>query len=153
MANHSPGRFQFSLRLMLAAVAAVGLATVALQGGRSLPAGFIRLFLVLAFPAMTATISLRARGSRQAFWTGAFFAALAAFFKHFAEFGTYSVELPQVDGHRFELLLEYLRTSTKIESQTIGLLWLLMPVVGALCALTYWLLFQGEAPRDERPDA
>ncbi len=145
-------RFQFSLRILLAGVAAVGLATIALQVRGSILAGAIRILLALGFPALTATISLHTRGPVRAFWMGAFFASLAAFFKHFAEFGTYSLELSQ-DGYPFESLVGYVKTLTQLYPQIIGLLWLSMPVVGLACASTYWLAFGGGPDCNPPPEA
>jgi hypothetical protein len=148
-------RTQFSLRTLLAAVAAVGLATFALQGERSIYAGVIRLLLVICFPALTATIGLNSHGAVRAFWVGAFFSALGAFLEEFHDYGSFILEgIPRVEGeHEFESLLHRISSPPRNMRHLTAFLWLSMPIVGSACAMAYRFAFGSKSSCGRPPEA
>src|SRR5262249_20580986 len=114
----------------------------------------MRMVLILAFPAVTVTRGLCTRGTVRAFWMGAFFAALAAFVWQFNHFGPYSASLPPDTYYpRFEALMGQVQISSERESEMIGFVWLSMPIVGLVSALSYRFAFGGKSGCGRPPGA
>ena len=134
------GQFQFSLRLLLAAVAAVSVTAAVLIAEPTWQAGLALLFLSMLYPAVFLTGVLTANRTRRAICIGALIPAL--------------VSLTLVVAHISAYLFKFLINSSEIEHirsllwevarryrLIVGMIWGSMPLFGAACGLLERIFF------------
>lgn len=136
---------QFSLRMLLAAVAVVGIGAALWVAEPSWQVGAIECLLLGWVPASAAVLSASSNGKARAFWIG--FAAESilppTLFASFIGFDTPVFE-------DFQPYLGFFRaflTNLSANFRTVLLLWTFAPMAGLLCALTHWLLVRPAEPK------
>jgi hypothetical protein len=134
-------RTQFSLRTLLAAVAAVGIGTALWTAEPSWQVGAVELSL-LGWGLASATILIaNSAGMARAFWLGCTVEFVLPAILHVGSTNYSSLTL----NWHFESFLWNLSS----QFRTVLLFWAFSPVVGLLCVFTHWLLIRPpQGPQD-----
>jgi hypothetical protein len=144
---------QFSLRLLLAAIAAVGIGAALWAAEPSWQVGILQSLVVMAAPACILTAAMHQQGANRAFLLGATFVATISTV-------TYSYQL----ANECRVLLDRNWTSLPVGTQQMFLpdglkassvlfkhalfQWSFAPFVGLFCVFTHWLLLRPPEPKD-----
>lgn len=143
--------YQFSLRTLLAAVAAVGIGAALWVAEPSWQVGAVEFLLLALLPATTAMLCVSSTGKARAFWVGVTVESLLPTIG----WAVYGIEIslnpylangsnPQLDLlHNWLLLLSG-------NFRPVLLVWAFAPIVGLLCVLTHWLFIRSADPAEPR---
>lgn len=142
------GRMQFSLRILLAAVAVVGIGAALWTAQPSWQVGILQTSFVLALPACVTVGAMQWSGHCRAFCVGLSFAttipAVIFLLRVTNESAVLIVDsavagIPlETSGEEMQLL-RGLSLSSSLFKLAAGQ-WAFAPVVGLLCVFTHWLL-------------
>ena len=128
--------FQFSLRMMLAAVAVVGIGAGLWVAEPSWQVGVAEALIVAWTLTSAVILTVHSRGKARAFWMGCAGQCITAacflpqFVLKIAPFG----EFPEFLG-----MLPYLTDALSNNFRCFLVAWAFAPVVGLLCVFTHWL--------------
>jgi hypothetical protein len=150
------GRFQFSLRMMLAAVAVVGIGAGLWVAEPSWQLGVVEALLLAWVPASAVLLSIQFTGKARAFWMGVAAECVWPILVCLSVAVLFSLGIVPVDsalpetpplltrpawwfpGFLFDLSEHFL---------PVLLAWAFAPVVGLLCVLTHWLFIRPPVPK------
>ncbi|HQU46462.1 MAG TPA: hypothetical protein PK867_26885 [Pirellulales bacterium] len=133
--------FKFSLRA-IPTIATAGAYAAIFASPRTLLTYLLLVGLALLFPSFFAVGALNSRGSRQAFYAGAFFPAFAAMLF----FVTEHLRFVQTNIHYHLQAGQFPRQA--ISDPILALLWLMIPLSGLASAAFCWL-FASKPPPDK----
>lgn len=148
-------RTQFSLRTLLAAVAAVGIGAALWTTEPSWPIGLLQSLFVMAAPACIFVAAMHCRGASRFFWLGVAFAGTISAATYFYQLAN-ECRVLIADRHWTHVpvgtqqffLPEGLASSSIFFKLTL-IQWSVAPVVGLLCVFTHWLLVRPpQGPQD-----
>lgn len=136
---------QFSLRMLSAAVAVVGIVATLWVAEPSWQVGAIECLMLGWVPASAAVLSASSSGKARAFWIGFTAESILppTLFASFIGFDTPVFEDFQPYFGFFRAFL----TNLSANFRTVLLLWTFAPMAGLLCALTHWLLVRPAGPK------
>jgi hypothetical protein len=143
--------FQFSLRMMLAAVAVVGIGAGLWVAEPSWQVGILQTLFVLALPAGVTVAATQLSGPSRAFCVGLSFAttipAITFIFPLTLEcrnlVGTVAGVFESNEGVRW---LHGLSLTSQL-FKLAAFQWAFAPVVGLLCVFTHWLFIRPPEPK------
>jgi hypothetical protein len=139
--------YQFSLRTLLAAVAAVGIGAALWVAEPSWQVGAIEALFLAFVPAAAVALAVHSSGTAKTWWIGnaiaSAFAAILQFMQStlLLAYDSTLVEAPFADLTRLALALSF-----KFHSAILALAF--APVVGLLCVLTHLALIRPPEPKD-----
>lgn len=146
--------YQFSLRTLLAAIAAIGIGAALWTAKPSWQIGVIEAFLLAWVPASAALLAAHSSGVAKSWWIGiAAGCTFATILLLLADTNwsvmVYSIAPANLAPGRLGQLKVFVETLS-LNFQTLLLLWAFAPVVGLLCVLTHWLLIRSADPAEPR---
>lgn len=139
-------RFQFSLRMLLVAVAVVGIGAALWRAEASWQAGAIEFLLVAWVVATVAMMSVNAKGRAKAFWMGVTTECVWPVLGYLPVVGFFSLNGVIESGHPVPPFLDTLDwfplflIGMSDSFRPVLLAWAFAPVIGLLCIFTHWLL-------------
>jgi hypothetical protein len=144
-------QMQFSIRTLLAAIAAVGIgAALWTAEPPSWQLGAVEALLMAWVLASTEMLRMNSMGKPKAFWAGFTAECKLVTFFYFLCFVPVRNILLDADLFMSRPLgtLGVLANSLSIHFRPLFLSWAFAPVVGLLCVLTHWLLIRPPEPKD-----
>jgi hypothetical protein len=139
------GRFQFSLRMMLAAVAVVGIGAALWTAEPSWQVGAVEVLLLAWVPGAAMTLSVHSSGKARTFWLG-FTAEIVLTIVLLKEtFPTNILGMQLSNSGPFDSLRIFLHAFPNA-FRLVLLAWAFAPIVGLLCGFTHWLLIRPPEP-------
>lgn len=136
--------FQFSLRMLLAAVGIVGIGAGLWVAEPSWQIGAVEFLLLACVPASAAALSVHSDGRAKAFWMGVTSECISAAVFCCTGMGAVALDLlglPTFIPTSLEsLMARFWLLSANF--QAILFSWAFAPVVGLLCVFTHWLFIR-----------
>jgi hypothetical protein len=142
-------RFQFSIRLMLVATAAVAAAFWVITSEPGWPSLMSLVFFAIAFATVSTIAAVCSGGRLRVFWVGASVMLIVGALIAVAGvmWLPFSVGRPSLESYEFTdrvlILSSFLRTS-------VAAFWLFAPFNGIICALVHWLFLRPTPQEVER---
>ena len=139
-------RTQFSLRTLLAAVAAAGIAAALWVAEPSWQVGVFEILLLVLAPAAAIALAVHSTRTAKTWWIGIAtalgFTSILLFLQStmLLIYDSSIVESPLADLMRFAGALSF-------NFRSAILAWAFAPVVGLLCVFTNWLLIRPPEPK------
>lgn len=137
---------QFTLRTLLAAVAAVGIGAALWVAEPSWQAGLIEILFLIWVPASAVILSANSSGKTRAWWiglaAGCIFGINLYLLSDAGVVNAFSLYANPNPAPTRLARLQAVAKGLSSEFQVLLLLWSLAPVVGLLCVFTHWLLIR-----------
>ena len=147
-------RMQFSLRMLFAAVAVVGIGAALWVAEPSWQVGAVEVLLLAGVPASAVMLSIYCPRRLKPFWIGvtAQSLLLVFFYSYFLQPGQFvnMQAVASVPGVMMPTFWDYLTTFLFRLSgyfRLALLFWTFAPVIGLLCVFTHWLLIRPPQPK------
>jgi hypothetical protein len=126
--------YQFSLRMLLAAVAVAGIGAALWTAKPSWKVGAIEALLLVWVPTSAIVMVINSTGMSKTFWIGTSAECLAA------SLGFIRYAVPVESYSTYSVMLQYLAYHISDRFWSVLLAWAVAPIVGFLCVATHWLL-------------
>ena len=140
---------QFSLRTLLAAVAAVGIGAALWTAEPSWKVGAFEFLLLAWVPASAALLAAHSAGAARSWWIGITAESTLTtfiFFTHFVPLETLIFK----NSSALYTGLFYVAFNISESFRTALKLWAFAPIVGLLCVLTHWLFIRSADPAEPK---
>ncbi len=147
------GRFNYSLRTLLATVAALGIGAALWMAEPSWQIGLVETLFLICVPASAVILSVNSSGKARAWWVGIAAGCIFGINLYLpSDAGVVNVFTLYANPNPAATPLARLQAIAKSlssEFQVLLLLWSFAPVVGLLCVFTHWLLIRPpQGPQD-----
>jgi hypothetical protein len=138
--------YQFSLRTLLVAVAAVGIGAALWTAEPSWQLGVVEGLLLVLVPATAIALAVHSTGTATTWWIGIATASAAVAILAFLHSTTLLGYDPIIVKSPLVNLMQFAR-ALSFGFRSAMLAWAFAPVVGLLCVFTHWLFIRSPEPK------